>query len=33
MGLQSAGYRLNFGRGDAPSFYFSIFKIQYQLSN
>jgi hypothetical protein len=29
MGLQSAGYRPNFGRGDAPSFYFSIFKIQY----
>jgi hypothetical protein len=29
MGFQSAGYRLNFGRSDVPSFYFSIFEIQY----
>jgi hypothetical protein len=28
MDLQLAGYVLNFGRGEAPSFRFSIFKVK-----
>ena len=28
MDLQLAGYDLNFGRGEAPSFLFSIFKFK-----
>jgi hypothetical protein len=33
MDLQSAGYHLNFGRVDGPSFYFSIFQVQNQFLN
>jgi hypothetical protein len=33
MGLQSAGYRLNFARGYGSPFYFSIFQIQNQFIN
>ncbi len=28
MDLQLAGYVLNFGRGEAPSLRFSIFKVK-----
>ena len=31
MELQLAGYGLNFGRGEAPSFCFSIFKLENQF--
>jgi|HubBroStandDraft_2_1064218.scaffolds.fasta_scaffold49210_4 hypothetical protein len=27
MGLQLAGYRLNFGRGEASSLRFAVFKV------
>lgn len=33
MSLQSAGYRLNFDRGEGPLFYFTSFQLQNQLSN
>jgi len=33
MTLQSAGYRLNFGRGDGPPFFFTFFQLQNQFSN
>jgi len=33
MTLQLAGDRLNFGRGDGPPVYFSIFQLQNELLN
>ena len=33
MELQLAGYRFNVGRGDSPSFFLSIFKVQNQSLN
>ena len=33
MSLQSAGYRLNFGRGDGPPFCFAFFQLQSQFFN
>ena len=33
MTLQSAGYRLNVGRGDGPPFYFTFFQLQNQFSD
>ena len=33
MDLQSTGYHLNFGRGNGPSFHFSIFQIQNEFLN